>query len=57
MRLYLDAAPVIYAVEQVTPFFPVLDARLSAAGTVRGQVISRGWNVALSLYGRGRLTC
>ena len=35
MRLYLDAAPVIYAVEQVTPFFPVVDARLSAAGTVR----------------------
>lgn len=34
MRLYLDAAPVIYAVEQVTPFFPVVDARLSAAGTV-----------------------
>jgi len=35
MRLYLDAAPVIYAVEQVAPFFPVVDARLSAAGTVR----------------------
>ncbi len=24
MRLYLDAAPVIYAVEQVAPFFPVV---------------------------------
>ncbi len=35
MRLYLDAAPVIYAVEQVTPFFAVVDARLSASGTVR----------------------
>jgi predicted nucleic acid-binding protein len=35
MRLYLDAAPVIYAVEQVAPFFPVVDARLSTAGTVR----------------------
>jgi len=35
MRLYLDAAPVIYAVEQVAPFFPVVDARLSAAGVVR----------------------
>ena len=35
MRLYLDAAPVIYAVEQVAPFFPVVDARLSTAGVVR----------------------
>lgn len=35
MRLYLDAAPVIYAVEQVAPFFPVVDARLSTSGTVR----------------------
>ena len=35
MRLYLDAAPVIYAVEQVVPFFPVVDARLSTSGTVR----------------------
>jgi uncharacterized protein len=35
MRLYLDAAPVIYVVEQVAPFFPVVDARLSAAGIVR----------------------
>ncbi|MGE4095210.1 MAG: type II toxin-antitoxin system VapC family toxin [Candidatus Binatia bacterium] len=35
MRLYLDAAPVIYAVEQVAPFFPVVDARLSAIGVVR----------------------
>lgn len=34
MRLYLDAAPVIYAVEQVAPFFPVVDARLSTAGVV-----------------------
>ncbi len=34
MRLYLDAAPVI-AVEQVAPFFPVVDARLSASGAVR----------------------
>ena len=35
MRLYLDAAPVIYAVEQVAPFFSVVDARLSISGTVR----------------------
>jgi predicted nucleic acid-binding protein len=35
VRLYLDAAPVIYAVEQVAPFFPVVDARLSAVGVVR----------------------
>ena len=34
MRLYLDAAPVIYTVEQVAPFFPVVDARLSIAGVV-----------------------
>ena len=34
MRLYLDTAPVIYVVEQVLPFFPVVDARLSAAGMV-----------------------
>ncbi|HEV8711390.1 MAG TPA: PIN domain-containing protein [Candidatus Binatia bacterium] len=34
MRLYLDAAPIIYAVEQVAPFFPVVDARLSTAGVV-----------------------
>jgi predicted nucleic acid-binding protein len=34
MSLYLDAAPVIYVVEQVAPFFPVVDARLSAAGVV-----------------------
>jgi len=35
MRLYLDAAPVIYVVEQVAPFFSIVDARLSAAGVVR----------------------
>ena len=36
MRLYLDAAPVIYAVEQVAPFFPVVDARLSIARSRAG---------------------
>lgn len=35
MRLYLDAAPVIYAVERVALFFPVVDARLSTPGIVR----------------------
>jgi predicted nucleic acid-binding protein len=35
MRLYLDAAPVIYVVEQVAPFFSVVDARLSTSETVR----------------------
>lgn len=56
MRLYLDAAPVIYAVEQVTPFFPVVDARLSAAGTVCvASDLTR--NVASSLCGRGMPTC
>lgn len=34
MRLYLDTAPVIYVVERVLPFFPVVDARLSTAGIV-----------------------
>ena len=34
MRLSLDTAPVIYVVEQVLPFFPVVDARLSASGMV-----------------------
>ena len=34
MRLYLDTAPVIYVVEQVLPFFPLVDARLSASGMV-----------------------
>lgn len=34
MRLYLDTAPVIYVVEQVMPFFPVVDERLSASGLV-----------------------
>lgn len=35
MRYYLDAAPVIYAVEQVQPYAAAVDARLSAAGVVR----------------------
>ena len=34
MRLYLDAAPVIYAVEQVPLYVPTVDALLSASGTV-----------------------
>jgi hypothetical protein len=36
MRLYLDTAPVIYVVEQVLPFFPVVHTRLSASGIVLG---------------------
>ena len=35
MRLYLDAAPVIYSVERIAPFAPVVDARLAAAGLIR----------------------
>jgi predicted nucleic acid-binding protein len=36
MRIYLDAAPIIYyVVEQVAPLATVVDARLSAAGVVR----------------------
>jgi uncharacterized protein len=34
MRIYLDAAPVIYTVQQVAPFAAVVDARLSVAGVV-----------------------
>ncbi len=34
IRLYLDTAPVIYVVEQVLPFFPLVDSRLSASGIV-----------------------
>ncbi len=35
MRIYLDAAPIIYVVEQVALLAAVVDARLSAAGVVR----------------------
>jgi uncharacterized protein len=35
MRLYLDAAPVIYSVEQMIPFARIVDARLAARGIVR----------------------
>src|SRR5215831_7251785 len=34
MRLYLDAAPVIYVVEQVKPYAAVVDAQLSDSATV-----------------------
>ncbi len=33
-RVYLDATPVIYAVEHVAPFAVAVDARLSAPGVV-----------------------
>lgn len=35
MRYYLDAAPVIYAVEEVPPYAAAVDARLSATDAVR----------------------
>ena len=35
VRLYLDTAPVIYTVEQVQLYAPMVDARLSASGVVR----------------------
>jgi uncharacterized protein len=35
MRLYLDAAPVIYTVEQMVPFAAIVDARLTARGVIR----------------------
>ena len=34
VRVYLDAAPVIYAVEQVPGYGAAVDARLSAPGVV-----------------------
>ena len=34
MRIYLDSAPVIYAVEQVLPFASLVDTRLSAQAIV-----------------------
>lgn len=34
MRIYLDAAPVIYAVEQVDGYFEVVDQKLEQAGAV-----------------------
>lgn len=35
MRIYLDAAPVIYTVEQVAEFAAAVDARLSGPDVVR----------------------
>jgi hypothetical protein len=35
MRIYLDAAPVIYTVEQVAPYAAAVDSRLSSSGIVR----------------------
>ncbi len=34
MRIYLDAAPVVYAVEQAPDFAPLVDERLSGSDTV-----------------------
>jgi len=34
VRIYLDTAPVIYAVENVPLYAPVIDARLSVPGVV-----------------------
>lgn len=35
MRVYLDAAPVVYLVEQVEPYASELERRLSVPGTVQ----------------------
>ncbi len=35
MRIYLDAAPVIYTVEKMEPYAAIVDARLAAVGVVR----------------------
>ena len=35
MRIYLDATPVIYTVEQMDPFANIVDARLVAPGVIR----------------------
>lgn len=34
MRIYLDAAPVIYLVERVSPFFPKVQAMLAVSNAV-----------------------
>lgn len=34
MRIYLDSAPIIYAVEQVVPYASIIDTRLSASSVV-----------------------
>ena len=34
MRIYLDAAPVIFLVEQVSPFDKTIEARLSSPGII-----------------------
>jgi len=35
VRIYLDAAPVIYTVEKMEPYAAIVDARLAAVGVVR----------------------
>ena len=35
MRVYLDAAPVVYLVEQVEPYASELEKRLSVPGTIQ----------------------
>jgi predicted nucleic acid-binding protein len=61
MRVYLDAAPVIYLVENVTPFVQPLVARLSGADVVqvcsdltrlecRVQPLRDGQDVVLNAY-------
>lgn len=35
MRMYLDAAPVIYTVEEVSPYAPAVDTLLSASEVVQ----------------------
>lgn len=35
MRIYLDAAPVIYTVQSVAPYAAKVDARLAAPGVIR----------------------
>lgn len=35
MRIYLDSAPVIYTVEEVSPYAAIVDKRLAAPGVTR----------------------
>jgi predicted nucleic acid-binding protein len=35
VRIYLDATPVIYSVEEMAPFAAIVDARITAAGVIR----------------------
>jgi hypothetical protein len=46
MRYYLDAAPIIYLVEQRQPFATAVRSKLAALGIVPVTSELGGWNAA-----------